>query len=236
MLCERIHTPSLLENSEVSLGPQERLRLRAAMVVAGVALKKLRIKKLSRESHQRTYRLWGHIIRLKARDFRNSPNGKKYYRRYQSERRRLPHWHLRNWLYGDINRTLRRHKATRSGRTEAMIGCTIAELMRHLESQFTNGQSWKNRMSWHVDHYVPTSVFNLADPEEQRWAFNYRNMRPLDGKLNQSKSDKLPSPLPAWIPPHIVERIAKRAKRVVIESPPAHLTAEASSGGSRNAS
>lgn len=180
------------------------------MVLAGAALKRLRIKKLSRDSHQRRYKRWGHIDRLKVRDFRNSPRGKEYYRKYQSERRKKPHWHLRNWLYGDINRTLKRQKATRSGRTEALIGCTIQELMNHLESQFTNGFSWSNRSTWQVDHIVPVSAFDLTNPEEQKWAFNYRNMRPMESRLNQSKSNKLPNPLPSWLPDHIAKRIIAR--------------------------
>lgn len=182
------------------------------MVFAAVALKKLRIKKLSHDSHQRRYQRWGHIYRLKARDFRNSPRGKEYYRQYQSERRKKPHWHFRNWLYGDINRSIRRQNATKSGRTESLIGCTISELMKHLESQFTNGFSWQNRSTWHIDHLVPISAFNLDDPEEQRWAFNWRNLRPMDPKLNQSKSDKIPNPLPDWLPSHIASRIFERSK------------------------
>lgn len=213
MICEqRIHMPLPSEPLEENLDPKERLRLRAAMVFAAVALKKLRIKKLSHDSHQRRYQRWGHIDRLKVRDFRNSPRGKEYYRQYQSERRKKPHWHFRNWLYGDINRSIRRQKATKSGRTESLIGCTISELMKHLESQFTNGFSWKNRSTWHIDHFVPVSAFNLADPEEQRWAFNWRNLRPMAPKLNQSKSNTIPNPLPDWIPSHIASRIIERSK------------------------
>lgn len=211
MICtERIHMQSHSEALAVELEPQERQRLHAAMVLAGVALKKLRLKKLSRDSHQRRYGRWGHIDRLKAKDFRNSPRGKEYYRQYQSERRKKPHWHFRNWLYGDINRSIRRQKASRSGRTEALIGCTIAELMTHLEAQFTNGFSWSNRSSWQIDHIVPVSAFDLSSPEEQRIAFNYRNLRPLDPRENQTKSDTLPDPLPSWLPAHIADRIRTR--------------------------
>lgn len=214
MICEtRIPTQSPLESLEDNLALQERQNLHAAMVLAAVALKKLRIKKLSRDSHQRRYSRWGFIDRLKARDFRNSKRGKEYYRQYQSERRKKPHWHFRNWLYGDINRSIRRQKATKSGRTETLIGCTIAELMTHLERQFTNGFSWENRASWHIDHFVPISVFDLKDTEEQKWAFNYRNLRPLDSRENQMKSNKLPCPLPSWIPAHIAQRIIERHEK-----------------------
>ena len=212
-LCtEKTNTQSLWENSEVNLDPQERQRLHDAMVVLGVALKKLRIKKLSRDSHQRRYARWGHIDRLKARSFAKSPRGREYYRQYNKERRKRPHYHLRNWLYGTINRALRSQNATRCGSAELLSGCSRDELRKHLESQLPSGVVWEVNRPWHVDHIVPTSAFNLCDPEEQKLAFNYKNMRPLDPKENQRKSNKLPSPLPSWLPAHIAERITSRRR------------------------
>lgn len=212
MVCEsKTNTLSPSEPLEVNLAPEERLRLRAAMVVAGVALKKLRIKKLSRDSHQRTYRRWGHIIRLKVRDFARSEHGKKWAKEYQARRRREnPQVRFLNWLRGSINRDLRRQSAKKGGRTESLIGCTFDELRRHIEAQFTNGFSWENRSEWDVDHFIPVTAFDLTDPEEQRWAFNYRNMRPMGRTPNRSKSDTIPSPLPPWLPAHIAQRILAR--------------------------
>lgn len=180
------------------------------MVLAGAALKKLRIKKLSRDSHQRRYARWGHIDRLKVRDFAKSPRGREYYRTYEKERRQRPYYHFLNWLRGDINRSLRRQSASKGGRTEVLIGCSFSELRRHLESQFTNGFSWANRSAWDVDHVIPVSAFLLSDPEEQRWAFNWQNMRPMVRLENQQKSDTLPTPLPAWLPAPIATRILRR--------------------------
>src|ERR1017187_9870237 len=127
--------PSLSEDSAVLLQPQDRQRLQSAMAVAGDALRKLRLKKLSHDSHQRRYARWGHIDRLKARDFAKSPRGREYAQQYQSERRKIPQFHFLNWLRGDIKRSLRRQSATKGGRTESLIGCSFAELRRHLESQ-----------------------------------------------------------------------------------------------------
>lgn len=180
------------------------------MVLAGVALRKLRLKKLSHDSHQRRYAHWGHIDRLKARDFAKSPRGREYYRTYERERRKRPYYHFLNWLRGDINRSLRRQSAVKGGRTESLIGCSFERLRAHLESQFTNGLSWANRSSWDVDHFIPVSAFQLTDPEEQRWAFNWQNMRPMVRLANQQKSDTLPDPLPGWLPSHIGERILRR--------------------------
>jgi hypothetical protein len=71
--------------------------------------------------------------------------------------------------------------------------------------------SWENRSSFDVDHFVAVSAFDLVDPEEQRWAFNWRNMRPLAPLANQQKGAKLPTPLPSWLPAPIAQRILARA-------------------------
>lgn len=179
------------------------------------ALRKLRSLKMCRDRHKRLYRRRRHIIRAAVRAFATSERGKRFYREYSSKRLKKPHYHFLNWIRGSINRDILRQSAKKGGRTEVLIGCSFDELQKHLESQFTNEFSWANRSSWHVDHYVPVSAFDLTNPEEQRWAFNYRNLRPMNGKLNQQKSDTLPSPLPSWLPTHIAERIVKR-------SPPTH--------------
>lgn len=180
-----------------------------ALAVAG--LRKCRLLKMVRDSHKRLYKRRGDILRSKARAFSTSPRGKKYYREYQSRRRReKPHYHFLNWLRGGINRSLRHQSATKGGRTETLIGCSFGELRSHLESQFTNGFSWANRSAWDVDHVIPVSAFLLSDPEEQRWAFNWKNMRPMVRLENQQKSDTLPSPLPTWLPAPIADRILLR--------------------------
>lgn len=91
-----------------------------------------------------------------------------------------------------------------------LVGCSVEELKSHLERQFTNGMSWDNRASWHIDHYVPVSVFDLTNPEEQAWAFNWRNLRPMYMRENIQKSDTIPDPLPDWLPIEIRQRILAR--------------------------
>jgi hypothetical protein len=103
---------------------------------------------------------------------------------------------------------IKKHK-----KTEYFLGCTVLEAKAHIERQFVNGMSFEDRKSFHVDHVVPVAAFDLADPEEQRWAFNYQNLRPLTPKENMAKHDKLPSPLPSWLPEHIAARIIARSPR-----------------------
>jgi hypothetical protein len=74
------------------------------------------------------------------------------------------------------------------------IGCTVQELVDHLESQFVDGMNWENygsgengdhRDSWHVDHIVPLSKF------EGKYPNHYSNLQPLWAEDNMLKSDKL---------------------------------------------
>ena len=74
------------------------------------------------------------------------------------------------------------------------IGCTVQELVDHLESQFVDGMSWSNygsgengdhRGSWHVDHIVPLDKF------EGKYPNHYTNLQPLWAEDNIRKSNKL---------------------------------------------
>lgn len=113
-------------------------------------------------------------------------------------------------LRASIGRAFRRNWVDKPYRTEALLGCTIIEAKAHIESQFINGMSWENRSTWHIDHSVPIVAFDLRDPEEIQWCFNYRNLQPLLGRENLKKQATIPNPLPDWLPTHIAERIRQR--------------------------
>lgn len=137
-------------------------------------------------------------------------NRDKINTRFHRLRRTNIQFALKDRLRASINRALRRNWVRKSKRTMEMVGCSVDELKAHLESQFVNGMTWKNRSTWHVDHYVPIVAFDLTDLEEQKWAFNWRNLRPLPGHENHTKADTLPDPLPDWLPVDIQQRIKER--------------------------
>lgn len=82
---------------------------------------------------------------------------------------------------------------SKSAKTLALLGCTIDELRRHLETKFTPGMTWENYgvRGWHIDHIRPCASFDLTQPDEQRKCFNFANLQPLWAHDNMSKGARL---------------------------------------------
>ena len=68
-----------------------------------------------------------------------------------------------------------------------LTGCSKEDLIKHLESQFTDGMTWENYGEWHIDHIRPCCSFNLEDPEEQKTCFHWTNLQPLWAIDNMKK-------------------------------------------------
>lgn len=81
----------------------------------------------------------------------------------------------------------------RSESVKYIVGCSISELKKHLENQFTKGMTWDNYSlkGWHIDHIKPCASFDLTDIEQQKECFHYTNLQPLWAKDNLIKSDKI---------------------------------------------
>lgn len=79
------------------------------------------------------------------------------------------------------------------------LGCSIEKLRLHLEKQFYSNpktgemMTWDNYgiNGWHIDHINPLSNFDLTNKKQFKKACNYRNLQPLWGFENRSKSNKL---------------------------------------------
>ena len=85
------------------------------------------------------------------------------------------------------------HKGLRKADTTInLLGCSYAELKRHVERQFTKGMTWNKLFSGEIelDHIQPVASFNLNDPAEQRACFHFTNVQPLWLPANREKSDK----------------------------------------------
>jgi len=84
---------------------------------------------------------------------------------------------------------------TKKGRSwQTLVGYTIDQLKRHLESKFQKEMSWKNHGTfWHIDHIIPKSVFNFETPEDidfkRCWSLD--NLQPLEASENMRKNNRL---------------------------------------------
>lgn len=69
----------------------------------------------------------------------------------------------------------------KSAPTLALLGCSLADALRHVSDLFQSGMSWENRGSvWELDHKKPFCHFpDLSDPAQQRVACHFSNLQPL---------------------------------------------------------
>lgn len=102
-----------------------------------------------------------------------------------------PMFRLVKGMRSRINMALKSANASKSRRTMSLVGCTLGELFRYVESKFLDGMSWQNRSDWHLDHIIPLSKFDLTDPDQQAAAFHYTNLQCLWAKENLTKSSRV---------------------------------------------
>jgi hypothetical protein len=115
-------------------------------------------------------------------------------RQWQAEKAKSDaHFRFRGSLASLIGVSIRKRFGTKAHKTNALIGCTVEELMQHLERQFLPGMTWDNHghHGWHIDHIRPCASFDLTDPEQQRQCFHYSNLQPLWAIDNIKKGAKV---------------------------------------------
>jgi hypothetical protein len=89
------------------------------------------------------------------------------------------------------SRTLKAmHGIGKTDSTMRLLGCSMEEFKKHLESTFTEGMSWERRDELHIDHVRPCASFDLLQESEQRKCFHYTNLQFLWATDNLKKSDK----------------------------------------------
>ena len=70
---------------------------------------------------------------------------------------------------------------------------TPEELIVHLEKQFQGGMTWENYGTWHVDHKLPITSFDIQEmgDEEFMKCWSLDNLQPMWGEENIRKSNKI---------------------------------------------
>lgn len=150
--------------------------------------------KLAKQLDQQRVRPRTEQVRDREAAYRekNRERTRAYGQKYRKERGATdPQYKLRNDLSSLVGMAIKKQWGEKAEKTMELVGCSVVELMEHLESQFDEAMSWEDRGrdGWHVDHIRPCMSFDLTDPEQQKAAFNWRNLHPLWGSENISKSD-----------------------------------------------
>jgi hypothetical protein len=120
----------------------------------------------------------------------NKNNKEKTNKRERDRIKTEPNYRLLRLLRCRVSEALK--GKSKSASTIELLGISVEEAKRHLESQFTEGMSWENHglRGWHIDHIRPCASFDFSDPAQQKACFHYSNLQPLWAKDNREKSDK----------------------------------------------
>lgn len=103
--------------------------------------------------------------------------------RAAKRRREEPLFRLAHDLRNVVRTALRSSKKDSCDKIVPRLGCTSKEFVTHIESQWTEQMSWPNygngKDLWSIDHQRPLASFNLADPEQQKVALHFQNLKPV---------------------------------------------------------
>ena len=129
------------------------------------------------------------IRKVKEYVANNREKNNNYRREYHCNN---PQARIAHNLRTRINAVLK--KRSIGGRLHLLVGCSMGELRKHIESTFDNGMDWGNygrgMGKWSIDHTIPLEAFNLEDTEQQIKAFNWSNMRAMWYVENSAKSSR----------------------------------------------
>ena len=122
-------------------------------------------------------------------------NSKKVYARRLNRYRTNPNVRIAATIRGHLRRIVK-SGGVKDAASISYVGCTVAQLRKHIERQFAPGMTWENHGSWHIDHIVPLAAFDFAAfPAQIKQAEHYTNLRPMWAAENISKCDTLPHPV-----------------------------------------
>jgi hypothetical protein len=178
-LCTRCETPAVEGKTLCEYHAAQWKKAWAARDVAAEDARKSIYRKKALDSQ-----FW------KAQEYKNQRNARR-----KRERQEKYSAAILDNMRRRVNKAIRDKYAgfvRKGGRTTELIGCSIVDLMTHLEKQFMRGMSWENYgyRGWHIDHIRPCAKFDLTDPEQQKACFHFTNLRPLWAADNHAKHAK----------------------------------------------
>ncbi len=151
----------------------------------------LKKNKVKMDKYLKEYRIENKKqIQLKVKEYKIR-NKEKINKQSVQKRKDDSNFRILGNLRTRLSKVLKGNSKSKS--TIELLGCTIHELRKHLQSQFLKGMNWDNygKNGWEIDHIKPCASFDLSDPKEQKHCFNYTNLQPLWGEDNRTKADKI---------------------------------------------
>jgi hypothetical protein len=130
--------------------------------------------------------------KVTIRNRQNELNNTTEYKQKVYNNRNKPNNKIKDRLRHRIREAIKEQYGKKAYKTMELLGCSVDECRKWLESKFLHGMSWGNYGKWHIDHILPCASFDLTKPEEQLKCFHYTNLQPLWAKDNLSKGSKLP--------------------------------------------
>lgn len=152
------------------------------------------------------------VLKARHKKWKESPEGKAWCREYNrlyriKNKKKLIEYEIKykkqkmkddpifrkNHLWKDnMRRVLRRQGEDRDNSMLKLVGCKFDFFIRHLENQFKDGMTWRNRGTngWCIDHVRPKSTFDLSVNEQWNLSCNWRNLQPMWHRENSIKGKK----------------------------------------------
>ena len=91
-------------------------------------------------------------------------------------RKKFEHNVIAGRLRNRISAAIRR----RSGSTLEIAGCSAEDLLKHIESKFTDGMTWDNygREGWSLNYIKPCVDHDLTVESQRKACFHFSNIQP----------------------------------------------------------
>ena len=121
--------------------------------------------------------------KIRAKRYRENciRKDKDYYHHKYLKDRKHQNWNKWQKRQTNLNFRLRKNlrtriyhalmRMTKSEGTVELIGCSVENFIKYIESLFQDGMTWNNygqgRDKWHIDHIIPCTAFDLTVKEEQ---------------------------------------------------------------------
>jgi len=136
------------------------------------------------QSHKDEHKEYSRIYRQLHKNESNIYQ-REYYKEHQTVDKRINHC-----MRATIGDALKGNKAGR--KWESLVGYTLKDLMKHLESKFESWMTWGNYGKWHIDHIKPKSLFKYKTTKDSEfrkcWALE--NLQPLEAGENHRKGNR----------------------------------------------